>query len=347
MRKILARIKSPYSINRLDENTLIVGSEADGGLLLLSGPDYKPSVISKEPGGFMTILPFSNRGTYGIMAIGNFKPIFKGEDAGIYVYYPDADISKEWKMKKIVDLPFVHRIEVIQVGGKRYLVSATICGGKDFQDDWEKPGAVYVSDITHDDMINGEIVAKPISGLKLRKNHGLLKTSLKDYQKEGLLVSAREGVFFIIPPQDDNQQWTWERLIDGEISDIFAFDIDNCGRKEIVALGPFHGNVLTIYKKGNDSWKRFEIDSSLNFAHVVWAGIINGKSKIIAGSRRGDEELSIYSLEDSLTFQFSKRVIGCSIGAAQLIAGEINGMPAVFCTSTQNNEIIVCSIEDT
>lgn len=350
MRKVLAKIKAPYSINKLNNNDIIAGSEADGELLLLrsSGEnfEYNISVIAKKPGGFMSILPFNQGENPIIVAIGDFKPVFKGENAGIFVYYPDGDISKEWKIKKIINLPFVHRIELVQSGGKKYLVSATICGGKDFQDDWEKPGKIYVSYIPSDNIISEKITAKPIPGLLLRKNHGLFRTHLEDYQKEGFLASAMEGVFFIIPPQDDNHQWTWERIINKEISDISAFDIDNCGRKEIITLEPFHGNVLSVYKKVKNKWMRIVIDDTLDFGHVVWAGMINGKPKIIAGSRKGEMELSIYTLEGSTSLKFSKRHIGRNIGAAQLTVSEINGSSVVFCTSTKNNEITICSIED-
>ena len=73
-------------------------------------PDWKVSRIWDEPGGTMTIcaMPDSS-GT--ILAVQNFFPVFKAENAIIVSANASAGGNDLWVTKKVLDLPYVHRFE--------------------------------------------------------------------------------------------------------------------------------------------------------------------------------------------------------------------------------------------
>ena len=68
-------------------------------------------------------------------------------------------------------------------------------------------------------------------------------------QRDGYLLSAMEGLFFMPVPDNPAGEWTTSRIADGEYSDAFAFDWDDDGEPEIFTISPFHGHVLSIHRR--------------------------------------------------------------------------------------------------
>ena len=147
------------SISLLNTKCVLAAAEGAGPGLVFPAPDLSPSVLAAEPGGCMGFAPMPGRSDEVLM-ITEFYPIFRSETAGIHLYRATDEFVGPWSGKRVIDLPFVHRIATVSVAGHGYLVAATVCGGKDFQDDWSKPGKVYVARIP--DEQDGKWIVTPV-----------------------------------------------------------------------------------------------------------------------------------------------------------------------------------------
>lgn len=283
----LASLEEVYTVCllKLDGKThLLAATEAHGPCLLFQAPQWRASTVWNGPGGTMGMVPLeAKRGSF--LAIQEFFPVFQSECAGIVYVEAGPALEKPWKTHRLLDLPFVHRFDVVSVEGQRYLVAATLCGGKKFQEDWSNPGAVYAGPVPGNR--SGEWSLKPIlEGLS--KNHGLHITRLDE--KLVVLVSGQEGLFRIDVPPQWRSDWHHEQLLDHEISDISTLDVDGNGCPEIISIEPFHGDGLVVYKQNSRGWESV-LDMPMDFGHVVWGGPILGRPAIVAGNRGGEKEL--------------------------------------------------------
>jgi hypothetical protein len=105
-----------------------------------------------------------------ILAITRFYPIFRAEAAGIDLYVARDGLAEPWEGRRVIDLPFVHRMASVSTPAGDFLVAATVCGGKAFQEDWSQPGAVVAFRIPAD--LTGVWEAEPILE-GIHRNHGM------------------------------------------------------------------------------------------------------------------------------------------------------------------------------
>jgi len=258
---------------------------------MFASPDWDKTKLWDKPGGAMNVLPVPGR-DFSFLAIQKFFQGFQAEGSGIYYVEPDEVEEKSWNIQRVIDLPFVHRIQVVKVGSKPYLVAATLCEGKDYEEDWSRPGSVYAGAIPEERSSTWEL--QPIlEGVS--KNHGMWHS---EGDPETLYISGKEGVFELEVPEKAEAGWDVTQLLGHEVSDLSLYDVDGDGKKEIVTIEPFHGDDLKIYRNINGSWKQvFRRD--INFGHVVWAGHVGGSPGVIAGSRGGRRELELLRLDQA------------------------------------------------
>ena len=289
-KRVLGSLENAYTVSfqPIDRRRCIAAaSEGHGPALLFSPPDWKPLVISDCPGGVMCLERIPGRPNT-LIGVERFYPIFIAEQAGIMIMYPLSNDKETWRVRRVLDLPFVHRIRVIAVGGISYLVAATICGGKSFQEDWSKPGAIYISKIP--DNPEEQWCIQPIL-TGLFQNHGLVLQE-KD-GSQSLWIGCRNGLLRMPIPADPEGPWRAETVLHTPVSDLSFFDLDGDGSLELATIEPFHGDRLVLYRSEKGDWKP-AFEAELAFGHVVWSGMLFGQPGILAGSRKKREELSWY-----------------------------------------------------
>jgi hypothetical protein len=287
-KRVLSALEQVYTVScqPLGGKThILAASEGHGATLLFSPPDWKPSLLAAGPGGVMCLESFPGKPDT-LLGIERFYPVFLAENAGITVARPESELTRPWRVRRVLDLPFVHRIRTVSGGGATFLVAATICGGKSSQEDWSQPGAVYAAAVPEDAERPWRL--QPVA-TGLYQNHGLIVQEIEGTRY--LFVGCRNGLLQLRVPQSGADDWQAETVLDQPVSDLSFFDLDGDGRLELVTIEPFHGNRLAVYRRENGAWK-LVFSAAMAFGHVVWAGTLLGQPGVLAGSRKGREELA-------------------------------------------------------
>lgn len=316
--RVLAKIERGYSISLLPAvgqqlPSFLAGSEGEDRLVFFDAPDFKPKVIAKSPGGYISVWPLLHGGRRFTVATTMFKPGFNGSDAAIRLYPLDGPECPESTF--VADLPYTHRITVAAHRGKQFLLASTLCAAKRDKDDWTQPGGIHFAEVPADPTQPWPL-RQVVRGLN--KNHGMDYAELGRERRPGYLLSAMEGLFFMPLPDDLAGEWPVEQISTEENSDAFAFDWDGDGEPEIFSISPFHGHVLSLHKKAAGRWQRSLIHDDLSFGHIVWAGKLLGGPALLAGSRRDRRELRLYRPTPDGGIDRNYQLIDEGIGPSQI-----------------------------
>lgn len=315
-KKVIDEIFKCYSVNALSiegKTQLIYAAEGPGSLQIFSGDDFdEKNVIwdnDDEQGGTMSVVAVPDKEGYFFVSKGFFSMV-DSETSGIYlVRYKDGEFVEE----RILDIPYLHRFDVINIGEKRFLIAAALHSGKVDKEDWSKPGKVFVTELPYD--LDGEINVE-LTLLKdgITKNHGFNKGVYKGM--DVTFVASEEGVIAVIPPQKDVTEWTVETIFTHPVSDVAAIDLDGDGEAEYALLSPFHGNQFDVYKNVDGEFKSvYKYPKSLDFYHAIFADTFNGVPSFVIGARKEDMDLYLVQY-DADKKEFVSYLIDTEVGAA-------------------------------
>jgi hypothetical protein len=316
--RTLARLERGYSISLLPAGArqppaFLAGSEGEDTLLFFDAPDYRPKVISRAPGGYISVCPLVQGGRRQVLATTMFKPGFNGADATIRLYPLDAEECPASTL--VAPLPYTHRITLVPNRGRPVLLASTLCAAKAHKEDWTQPGGIHLA-AAPTDPTQPWPLRQVVRGLN--KNHGMDYAELGRERRPGYLLSAMEGLFFMPVPEDLDGDWPLERISAEENSDAYAFDWDGDGVPEVFSISPFHGHRLSRHKHTSAGWERTVIHEDLSFGHIVWAGDLLGGPALLAGSRRDRRELRLYRPDRQGGIEPDYQVIAEGIGPSQL-----------------------------
>ncbi len=261
---------------------LAVASEAPGEHAYIIDPetgDYAD--LWKGDTGVMNIIQIP--GTEKLLVIVRFYPIFQSKDAAVCLLEPGEDgYMAQWKIREVAKVPFCHRIGVVTNKHGKFLLACQLCADKDFQEDWTKPGSLWVAPIQEDGVRQWE-QTELFGGLT--KNHGL---HIEDGNQ--VYICAENGVMYFDLSDYAGGAVQPLLLTTNPTSDISLYR--KGGRTLAGVIEPFHGDTLAIYEQGRGSWKQLA-KYDITFGHVVWMGELFGKDAVIAGSRGGEKQLEV------------------------------------------------------
>lgn len=280
-----------YSVNALTidgETQLIFAAEGPGSCQVYSGENFEnKKVVWDGEGGTMSLVTAPDTEGYFFASKGFFSMV-DSETSGVYlVRYKDGEFVEE----RIIDLPYLHRFEVITVGEKRYFLGAALHSGKTDKEDWSNPGKLFVAEIPYD--LDSEMnIELTLLKENLFKNHGFNKG---EYNGNACVyVASEEGVLAVTPPHGDVSEWTTEQIFTHPVSDVAAIDIDGDGELEFALLSPFHGAEIDIMKKIDGEYKSiYKYPKTMDFYHAIYAATINDVPSFVLGARKDDMELYV------------------------------------------------------
>ena len=309
----LTTLNSCYAANSLviDGKThILLASEAEGPCLAWSGADYTEShTVWEGPGGTMSIVPIP--GTNGeFLAVQKFYRMYQWEGAKIVHVRPLA--SGGYEVTDVLDLPYVHRFDLLTVGDRHYFIGCTLATKKESAADWANPGKIWVGEYTGPGPLEVKVLKEGLT-----KNHGYSRL-VKDGVMRGL-VTCEEGAFEVTPPSKPGAEWTVRQFMDWPISDISAIDIDGDGELEFATIEAFHGTYFRVYKKIDGKFtKIYEHPEVTEFYHVVVGTTLAGKPVFVGGCRRGKQQLFYVHAISKTPLQLEAELIDEGVGPSNV-----------------------------
>lgn len=344
-KRVIAHLTKCYSIAPLkynNKNHLLVAAEKVDKCLLFDEDGNLEDTVWSEPGGVMSMVqvPGSN-GKF--LATHKFYSPNDSKEAKIVVVTP---ISKEnWEVKTLVELPHVHRFDIVKRNGLNYLIACTLKSGHEFKEDWSMPGKVYGAVLPDDLSEFNEENQLKLTVLKdnMLKNHGYYR--VEDKGVETSIISADCGVYQFIPPEKPDGDWTIKKLLDTPASDAVLIDMDEDGDKELAVLSPFHGNQISIYKKQNGKFEKvYDYEKKTEFTHAIYGGELCQKPVLVVGHRKGERNLIVF-MYDKASGSYKAQIIDEDCGPANVFKYFKDGKDIIISTNREIDEVAMYTIE--
>ncbi len=331
-----------YSTNALSidgKSQVLFAGEGPGIFKRYFGDDFKESQLiwddTAKLGGTMSVVTVPEYENIFFISTGFFSMV-DSEKSKIFIVKVDGDKVEK---RQIAEIDYLHRFGVATVEGRRYLVAATLHGGKVDKPDWSKPGKVLVSEIPMD--LEKDFTCE-LTVLKddLFINHGF---SFGQFDgRTAALIGSKIGAFAVYPPQDGNPKWVCEKVLDFPVSDITSIDLDSDGENELAILDPFHGDHFGIYKRVDGEFKCvFEYDKHLDFYHAISAGTLCGVPSVVIGARKEDMDLYVVQY-DSEKGEFFSTLVDTNVGPANAAIHHLaDGRDIILSANRQINQAAI------
>lgn len=338
-KKIIGNLDKCYSIAMLDYNNashILVAAEKINKCLLFDIEGNFEDTVWEQPGGTMSMVQVP--GTNGhFLATHRFYSPNDGKNSSIVYVKPTS--NGNWDIRTMIELPFVHRFDIVTRNGWSYLIACTIKSDHRFKDDWSSPGKIYFTVLPEDlDLFLTEQQALDMKILKdgLTKNHGYYR--LNNGEHDYSIISCNDGIYKITPPPAPNYPWGIETLLAISASDAILFDIDNDGEQELFVLSPFHGDTLSIYKRhGGKFVEYYRHLAPLKFLHALYAGELCGKPSFVLGYRGDERKLLIFTANSKGGFDI--REVDSDCGPANIMKFHHKDKDYIISTNREINEI--------
>ena len=330
----LAEVQQAYSIVAmpiLGERRIVAAPEGPGPVVVFTPPGLKPTVLVDGPGGCMGFAAHPGRDDAFFM-ISDFYPIYQSERAGVDWCVAIDGLAVPWRRRRVLELPFVHRICTFASSDRHFLLAASICGGKSSQDDWSQPGTVYAAELPADP----GVTLRPFPVLEgIHHNHGMHVGTYRD--ERCVYIAADEGLYALRLSTDGSSAWQVDHLLDEPISEPCFIDLDGDGALELAAIEPFHGNAMSVYKELDGRWERV-FSSELSFGHGMWTGELTGAPTVIVANRSGDKDLVCLQVSSLDPFTMEETIIDAGSGTTNVDVLDIDGRQVLVAANAAHAE---------
>lgn len=309
---------------------ILLATEGEGPCLAWTGPDFRDShTVWEGPGGTMSMVPIA--GTNGeFLAVQKFFKMFQWEEAKIVHARPLA--AGGYQVSDVLHLPYIHRFDLLTVGGRHYFIGCTLATTKQSKEDWSDPGKIWVGEFTGNSPLEVRVLKAGLS-----QNHGYSR--LNRGGKMCGLVTCEQGAFEVTPPAGPGLEWTIQQFMDWPISDISAVDIDGDGELEFATIEPFHGSWFRIYKRIDGEFRKvFEHPEVSEFYHVVVGTTLAGLPVFIGGCRRGRQQLFYVRVARADPLEFQVEIIEEGVGPSNVYVRHEAGRDLIVAANREKAE---------
>lgn len=310
--EVLVELPSVYAIGMVKcqgTSYVLAASELrNGAAYLINARTGDMEKIWDGPGGVMAMVGI---GDNSFLSIDGFYPVFDSAKASVSLTcVNEKNGIKEFKKRKLFDLPWCHRVGFIRESDGNYIVAGTLCKEKKYVDDWTTRGSVYVGKFQ-----NGEVSSlENVFPEQILKHHAMWIHD-NGNGTDDVFVGGQEGTFRVSRSGDE---WNMEKILDIPTSDIAVADFDGDGQEEIAIIEGFHGNLMKIFKSINGRYELI-VSYAMEFGHVLWGGMMNGKESLILGTRGGEKFLRVLTLKkEGSRYRLDSIELDHAVGPAQI-----------------------------
>ena len=333
-KETILQIKNVYTANAFRSGPdfyVGAGSETEPVVQLYDLARQKTEQVEDCPGGMMSFLPVPGQPGSFVSIMGLFPP-FIGREAGIYLHRMTGN---GWKTTKMLDLPFAHRCEFLQHGGRSLLVAATVSKHKDDPADWSRPGEIHV--VPLEETGNGRWESKGLAA-GITRNHGMIKAEIDGHTS--VCVSGAEGILALSFSHTGKLEIN--QVFDKEVSEMAFIDLDGDGISELVTIEPFHGNALNVYKHIEGDWE-LKYSDPIAFGHGLSGGLFNGNHVIVVGNRSDSLALETFTVDDLDKGIVNRMVIEENAGPTQTQVFRFGETDYILSANQRKNEVALYS----
>ncbi len=345
-KKVISNLTKCYSIAPLHyqgKDHILVAAEKVDKCLLFDTEGNQEDVVWEEPGGVMTMVQVP--GSDGqFLATHKFYSPNDSKEAKIVKVTP---IEKgNWEVKTLVDLPFVHRFDILERNGVRYLIACALKSDHEYKDDWRSPGKVFAAVLPEDLSAFDEDHQLELKVIKegMLKNHGYYR--VEDEGVQTGVISCDGGVFQFVPPAQADGEWEIRTLITDAASDAVLVDFDEDGEKELAVIAPFHGDKVRFYKKKDGAFEMvYEFGESRDFLHSIFGGSLCGKPAFVTGHRKAEKDLMAFTYnKEKETYEME--YIDRDCGSANVYHYVKDGKDMLVSTNREIDEVALYTITE-
>lgn len=344
-KKVMTSLDKCYSIAPLHyqgKDHILVAAEKVGRCLLFDLDGIIEDTVWTEPGGVMTMVQVP--GSDGqFLATHKFYSPNDSKEAKLVTVTPVE--PGNWVVKTLAELPHVHRFDILERNGVRYLIACTLKSGHHYQDDWSVPGKVYGAVLPDDLSGYDETHQLELKVLKdgMLKNHGYYR--VEDQGIQTSIISSETGVFQFIPPDNADGDWEIRPLLKTPASDAVLLDLDGDGEKELAVLAPFHGDSISIYKRRDGAFaKVYEYEKPAEFTHAVFGGMLCKKPALVVGHRKGERNLLAFTYDEEKK-GYEVQVLDEDCGPANVYKYSRDGKDIIISTNREINQVAMYLLE--
>lgn len=345
-KKVIGNLNKCYSIAPLHyqgKEYFLVAAEKQDPCYLFDTDGNQVDTVWTGPGGVMSMVQVP--GSDGcFLATHKFYSPNDSKEAKIVIVTPKG--KGDWEVRTLVDLPHVHRFDIVTRNGIHYLIACALKSGHEFKEDWSMPGKVYAAVLPDDLNAYDEEHQLELTVLKenMLKNHGYYK--VEDEGVQTSIISADCGVFQFIPPAKEGEDWEIRTLIEDAASDAVLIDLDEDGEKELAVLAPFHGEFIRIYKKTDGVFQKvYQYEKSADFTHAIYGGLLCGKPAVVVGHRKGERNLIAFTY-DSKAKAYKSEILDYDCGSANVYHYVKDGKDIIIGANREIDEIAMYTVEE-
>lgn len=346
-KKVIKNLNKCYSIAPLKykgEDHFLVAAEKQDPCYLFTEDGELVDKIWDGPGGVMTMVQVPGSDGEYLSTYKFYSPNDSKEAKIVLVSPPEEE--GDWDVKTLVDLPHVHRFDILERDGHNYLIACTLKSGHEYRDDWTHPGKIYVAELPDDLSQFNDDNQLELTVLKegLTKNHGYYKVYEGDVPTS--VISSDEGVIQVTPPANGGNEWEVKELITEPTSDAVLIDLDQDGEKELCALQDFHGNKISIYRPEDGEYvKVYEFPEEVPFLHAIGGFDLAGKPSFVTGNREGERYLMAITYDKDKD-DYVYEMIDQGAGPANIYHFVKDGIDKLVATNRETDEIALYTITE-
>ncbi len=345
-KKVIGKLNKCYSIAPLyyqGKEHFLVAAEKTEPCYLFDTDGNQEDTVWTGPGGVMSMVQIP--GSDGcFLATHKFYSPNDSKEAKIVKVTPRA--KGDWEVKTLVQLPHVHRFDIVTRNGVNYLIACALKSGHEYKEDWSMPGKVYAAVLPNDLSVYNEENQLPLTVLKenMLKNHGYYKVEENGVQT--CVISADCGVFQFIPPEKEGEEWEIKTLLKEPASDAVLVDLDEDGEKELVVLAPFHGEFIKIYKKIDGVFQQvYQYEKPAEFTHAIYGGQLCGKPAVVIGHRKGERNLIAFTYNKEEQ-SYQSEILDYDCGSANVYHYVKDGKDIIIGANREIDEIAMYIVEE-